>query len=193
MPTYGYLCDPARDGCGTPWKERKAIHDRDNVICPFCSAEGYRENYPVKEDGKVVKWVSKIVRTWEKAPGIISDIDNTEGRIGEAMPLPTLAPNDDGTVRTASSRRQLEEHKKRSREKVFNMTDGKHTYMRPFTNDKGETELAPVTTETQGYDGGGFVNIEGKEDGPANDPKSSFAKGETLAQTEARLKKSLGE
>lgn len=161
MPTYSYLCDPEKTGCGTKWKEHKAIHDRHNVMCPYCSAEGMTLNVPM--DGKRV---SKITILIDSPPQVINSLTSQDGFNGDSIPMPTLAPNADGSVRRIRSRRDLKEAMEQSREALFNKTDGTRTVVRPFKKDNGEVVFESETIECKGYDNGGYVPVD-RADGPS--------------------------
>lgn len=125
MPKYSYKCTSCGAGfesSGVPYEER------NSQVCP-CERQ------------------AEATLVWAKFPGVISGLDNIEGRINEGMDVTHIA----GERMTVGSRRELEEVQKRARERYFEATDQERRAMRPILNETtGQYELEEVITNPGG-------------------------------------------
>jgi hypothetical protein len=154
------------------------MHD-NNVDCIACEASGY-ETMAHPETGQKTY---KIVRLYKRV-NVISDMDSSEGRVGEAVDMSVALGAE---ARNVTSRSQLRELKKRTRERVFNQTDGPKTVMREFVDaGTGKRYRENVTNNVTGLDLGEIHRVESQGE---NEIQSAFEPGETIEKTVSDLDK----
>lgn len=174
MPLYMYKCQP----CGHEFSLMKAMHD-NNVDCIACGASGY-ETMINPDTGDTIY---KVVRVYKRI-NVVSDIDSSEGRVGEAIDMSVALGAE---ARNVTSRSQLRELKKRTRERVFNQTDGPKTVMREFVDaGTGKRYREQVTNNVTGLDLGEIHRVESQGE---NEIQSAFVPGETIEKTTSDLAK----
>jgi hypothetical protein len=185
MPTYSYICHKDRGGCGQEWQDFKPIHARRNVMCPNCYSDANENNHYDPETHTYLPRIEIILRN---PPQVISDIDHQDGRLGESVEMPGLGPD----VRV-SSRRELRDQLKRTRDEMWERTQGEHSTIRPFQDDNGKIVMEKVTTKSEGFDVGEIVPMEDKPE-IQNDPRDPgfVQQGKPLREVEAELEHELG-
>lgn len=192
MPLYSYECLKERGGCSQTWKEDKPMHDRQNVMCPNCMSYGVEKPW---FDDQVQQFVSQVTILPPKV-NVIHDIDHQEGRTGDKVDFTHVL----GPGAHIGSRRDLEEAKKRVRERLYEMTNGDHPTLRPYRKDPNDpespVEFAITTRTTEGYDMGELVPMENNPE-RANSPKNPYKEfgipGETVEEAERLLTKRIDE
>lgn len=140
MPVYKYTCLE----CQQPFSQTKSIDARYNVECPCCGAWGGH----VKKDG------SRRIEIQIPRVNFIRDIDSTEGRVHEAVPMPAF-----GKDVAITSRSQLRALQKDAREKIMESTGGKKT-LRVTDPETGARET--VTVEREPLDVGEIHTAESR-------------------------------
>lgn len=140
MPTYKFTCLE----CGQPFSNVKSIEARYNVECPCCGAWGGH----VKKDG------TRRIRIEIPKVNFIRDIDSTEGRVHDAVPMPAF-----GKDVAITSRSQLRDLQKDAREKIMESTGGKKT-LNVTDPETGARET--VTVEREALDVGEIHTAESR-------------------------------
>ena len=178
MPMYSYECRV----CGNIWRDEKTMAARYSVMCTGCQSVP-QEKFPNPEDTS--EMIPKVMMLMPQNVQFISDISHQDGRTGESVPQPGL-----GKDVHISSRRELNEVRKRVREKMFNDTDGDRRVLRPF-RDPGTGKIVKdfVTHHNTGFDIGEIHTMD--ESRKTNEIMSAFDEGKTLAETERELKKDI--
>lgn len=140
MPVYKYSCND----CGQPFSQTKSIEARYNVECPCCGAWGGRE----KKDG------SRSISITPPKIHFIRDIDSTEGRVHDAVPMPAFGPDV-----AVTSRSQLRDLQKDAREKIMESTGGRKT-LNVTDPETGKRET--ITVEREPLDVGEIHTAESR-------------------------------
>ena len=156
MPDYRYLCHE----CGQTWEETHDVDDRRNATCPSCETHGSESSQ--QQDGSY-KLKIEILPP-ERLNIRTRDTVEREGGLKDGgVRMPSLGIRNphtgEGETVVVRTERERQEHLRRTREKHFAMTDGPHTVLKPFKDDRGRVTLEPVTTVKKGVDLGELVDV----------------------------------
>ncbi len=135
LPSYSFECGK----CGNEFGVFRLYRKKHTVKCPKCRS-GYEK-----------------LREIFGVPYVISDISHTEGRTGEDLDM-SHALGDGVTI---SSRRQLAEYKRLTRDRYFHNTDGSRRVLKPFVDpDSGKITMDYVTVKSNGIDLGEIHEVD---------------------------------
>jgi len=188
MPQYRYECQRKAGGCGQEFSDFKPHHALQEVMCPNCMMYGGELYHDVEEGGMRYR-----IRRIFTPPNIVKGIDSQDGRVHEPVEMPGLLPGPDGRPQRVSSRQELEELKRRTREEIFRATDGDHSVMKEFLDERtGKIVMEKVTTTTVGMDIGEIHPVESVGEGNKILSRFPGGEGKTLEQHEAEIAKRVG-
>jgi hypothetical protein len=133
-PVLSYECVKKLGGCGMVFRDRRSVGTINKAVCPHCGASAEQ----------VLRNGERIVQVQMPKVAHVHDVDHQDGRTGEEHYQPAFGKH----VRT---KYQISELQKRTREELYNRTEGPHT---SYVPDPETGKPEPVTVTSKGLDVG---------------------------------------
>lgn len=183
-----YECCREYGGCGQTFTDVKAAHAVHYTMCPNCHADGCEEVFDHKLGRKVYR--IQVIHP-DGPPRFTPDISGQDGRTNEDVDMSVAL----GEGVHISSRSKMEDALKRARENSYETSRGDKSRMLPHRKDPNDP-MSPIvwekeTVEHEGFDPGELHPVEQLKS-EANEPKSAFTPGRTLAEEDKILEAKVG-